>query len=455
MSGAVPGGYNGKMLRVDLNRRKTAVENIGEAFCRRYIGGTGFILYYLMKEVAPGIDPLSPDNKLIFACGPLTGISLGGAARHAVGAKSPLTGGIAKSEAGEWWGPQLKRAGFDGIIVEGKAEQPVYLWIHNGEVEIRDAGKLWGKETKETQESIRSEIGDDRARLAMIGPGGENLVKYACIMHGLYDAAGRGGLGAVMGSKNLKAIAVRGNNLPPVRNPDGVKEVSTWLRDNLDQVKSFSDFGTGGAMERFEEAGNVPVRNFSGGSFPEVNKISPRAIKETISVGMEGCFACPVRCKKEVEVSEPYKVDRAYGGPEYETIGAIGSCCGIDDLAAVSHGSALCNAYSLDTISTGVTIAFAMECYEKGLLTKEDTGGLELRFGNSESMIKAIELIARREGIGDLLAEGSVRAAKKKLKVTEIPADEPERIGGERKLQILRWGGAYYFQFIRECFCWR
>lgn len=435
MSETIPGGYNGKILRVDLSRGNFTVEKVDEAFCRKYIGGAGFIAHYLINEVDARVDALAAENKLIFACGPLTGIALGGSARHAVGAKSPLTGGIAKSEAGEWWGSQFKRAGFDALIIEGKAKKPVYLWIHDSEFEIKDAGHLWGKATKETQNEIRSEVNDNRARLAMIGPGGENLVRFACIMHGLYDAAGRGGLGAVMGSKNLKAVAVRGNNLPPVRNSNGVKELSAWLRENMDQLQGFRDFGTGGQMERFEEAGNVPIHNFAGGPFPEISNISPRTIKDTMRVGMEGCFGCPVRCKKEVEAAEPYRIDRAYGGPEYETIGAIGSCCDIDDLNAVAMGSALCNAFSLDTISTGVTISFAMECFEKGLLTIKDTGGLELRFGNAEAMLKVIELISRREGIGELLAEGSRRAANSiggkaeelciQVKGLELPMHEP------------------------------
>ncbi len=435
MDKQIPGGYNGKLLRVDLSAGKFATEPLDESFCRRYIGGAGFIIHYLLKEVKAETDALSPDNKLIFATGPLTGISLGGSARHAVGAKSPLTGGIAKSEAGEWWGPQLKRSGFDALILEGKAESPVYLWIHDGEVEIRDARGLWGKETKETQEAIRSEIGNENARVAMIGPAGENLVRFACIMHGPFDAAGRGGLGAVMGSKNLKAVAVAGQKAPSIVDTEGVRKVSAWLRENLDLLKGFSDFGTGGGMERFEEVGNLPSHNFGRGSFPDVSRISAPTMKQTIGVGMEGCFACPVRCKKIVELKEPYQVDRAYGGPEYETIGAIGSCCGVDDLAAVARGNALCNAYSLDTISTGVTIAFAMECYEKGLLGKGDTGGIDLRFGNAEAMLETIELIAYRKGIGELLAEGSAKAAEKigkgakelamQVKGLEIPMHEP------------------------------
>jgi aldehyde:ferredoxin oxidoreductase len=430
-----PGGYHGKVLRVNLTNGEISTEQIDEAFCRKYLGGAGFIAHYLLYETEAGTDPLGPENKLIFATGPVTGIPLGGCARHTVGAKSPLTGAIAKSEAGEHWGPQLKRAGFDVLIVEGKAEKPVYIWIHHGEAEIKDAGHLWGRATKETQKAVRSEVGDARARVAMIGPGGENLVKFACIMHGPFDAAGRGGLGAVMGSKNLKAVAVRGDTMPPIADNEGVKKISRWLKDNMDLVKSFSDFGTGGAMVRFEEVGNLPTRNFRDGAFPEVDKISVQRIKETISVGMEGCFACPVRCKKEVEAAEPYRVDRAYGGPEYETIGALGSSCGIDDLAAISRAGALCNAYSLDTISTGVTIAFAMECFENGLLTSEDTGGIELRFGNADAMLEMVERIARREGIGDLLAEGSARAAWKigkgaeafamQVKGLEIPMHEP------------------------------
>ena len=435
MDEQLPGGYNGKLLRVDLNRQEFSTEPLEETFCRRYIGGTGFIIYYLLKEVKPEIDPLSPQNKLIFAAGPLTGISLGGAARHAVGAKSPLTGGIAKSEAGEWWGAQLKRSGFDALIVEGKAERPVYLWIRDGAVQIKEAGHLWGKMTKETQEAIRSEVGDENARMALIGPAAENLVSFACIMHGTHDAAGRGGLGAVMGSKNLKAVAVRGTNPPPVVNRDGVRRVSAWLKENMDLVKGYRELGTGGAMELFEQAGNLPSHNFREGRFPAVGSISPTRIRETIRVGMEACFACPVRCKKVVEAQEPYPVDRAYGGPEYETIGAFGSCCGIDDLPAIARANALCNAYSLDTISTGVTIAFAMECFEKGLLSREDTGGIDLSFGNAEAMLQVIELIVRREGIGELLAEGSARAAERigrgaerlamQVKGLEIPMHEP------------------------------
>jgi aldehyde:ferredoxin oxidoreductase len=270
----------------------------------------------------------------------------------------------------------------------------------------------------------------------MIGPGGEKLVRYACIMHGPYDAAGRGGLGAVMGSKNLKAVAVRGHQPPPpVAKPEVVKEMRDWLTANNNTIKMFQDFGTGGYMGSYESTGNLPVRNFRDGLFPTVTQIEGKTIKETVRIGMEGCFACIVRCKKVVKIDEPYAVDPAYGGPEYETLAALGSNCGIDDLKAICKGNELCNAYSLDTISAGGAISFAMECFEKGILTSKDTGGLDIRFGNADAMLKLIELIARREGIGDLLAEGSAIAARKigkgaeayaiQVKGMELPLHDP------------------------------
>lgn len=435
MNQQVPPGYNGEILRVNLSNGKIGTEAIDGEVCRRLLGGAGFVAHFLLHEIEPRTDPLSPENKLVFATGPLTGVALPGSARHCVGAKSPLTDGIAKSEVGEFWGAELKRAGFDAMIIEGKAAKPVYLWIHKGEVTMRDASRLWGKNTRETQEAIRAELGDNKIRVALIGPGGENLVRYACIMHGLADAAGRGGMGAVMGSKNLKAIAVRGEKAPDVAHPDAVKSFRPWLKDNWNLVASFSEFGTGAPMPLFELIGNLPTRNFRDGSFPQVNKISAQTLKETIGTGMHGCFGCPVRCKKAITVKEPYHVDGAYGGPEYETLAALGSNCGIDDLKAIAKGNELCSAYSIDTISTGSTISFAMECFENGLLTTRDTDGIELKFGNAEAMLQIIELIGRREGIGDLLAEGSARAAEKignnakafsmHAKKQEIPMHEP------------------------------
>ena len=428
-------GYNGKILRVNLTDGTVKTESIDEAFCRKYTGGAGFVSYFLLKEVEPGVDPLGPDNRLVFATGPLTGIPLPGSGRHCVGAKSSLTGGIAKSEVGEFWGAELKSAGFDAVIIHGKSPKPVYVWINDGKAQIKDATHLWGQFTKETEAAIQSDLNEKRARIAMIGPGGENLVKFSCLMHGPKDAAGRGGLGAIMGSKNLKAVAVRGTKSPAMARPENVKQLRQWMLDNMDKVSRFHDFGTGANMDWFERQGNLPTRNFRDGAFPEVDKLSAQTIKDTIRIGMEGCYACPVRCKKVVELKEPYVVDPAYGGPEYETLGALGSNCGIDDLNAVSRASALCNAYAIDTISTGGAIAFAMECYENGLISKDDTDGIELTFGNTEAMLQLVEKIGRREGIGDLLAEGSARAAEKigkgaeafsiQVKNLELPMHEP------------------------------
>jgi len=413
MAEQVPGGYNGKILRANLSDDSISVEAIDELFCRKYLGGAGFIAYFLWKELKPGVDPLGPDNKLIFAAGPVTGVPLPGSGRHCIGAKSPLTGSYSKSEVGGFWGAELKHAGYDAIIVEGKAEKPVYLWIQDGEASLRDASHLWGKNTKETDQTIRDELGDSLIRVTSIGPGGENLVRFACIMNDLKDAAGRGGTGAVMGSKNLKAIAVRGHKRVKVADPERLKGIRQWVLDNPQRWASLHDLGTGAMMETHIATGNLPIRNFLDGEFPEISKISAQAIRDTIRIKMEACYACPVRCKKVVKFDEPYSVDPAYGGPEYETLAAIGSNCGIGDLKAVTKGNELCNAYSLDTISAGAVIAFAMECFENGLLTTKDTNGIELKFGNAEAMLKVIELIARREGIGDLLAEGTARAAQK------------------------------------------
>ena len=343
MSEKMPGGYNGKILRANLSDGTTKTETIDEAFCRKHIGGAGFVSYYLLNEIAPGTDPLGPDNKLIFAIGPLTGLALPGSGRHCIGGKSPLTGGFAKSEVGEFWGAELKTAGFDAVIIEGASDKPVYLWIKDGEAEIRDAGHLWGQNTKETEEMIQKELDDKKIRTALIGPGGENKVLFSCVMQGPKDAAGRGGLGAVMGSKNLKAVAVRGTLKPTIVDPEGVKTLRQWMLDNMDKMTRFHEFGTGAATEAFEKMGNLPTRNFRDGAFSGAGKISAITIKDTIRIGMEGCYACPVKCKKVVEVKEPYYVDPAYGGPEYETLGALGSNCGVDDVNAISMASALFN----------------------------------------------------------------------------------------------------------------
>ena len=429
-------GYTGRILRVDLSLGKSVIEEPTENFYRQYWGGEGFVGYFLLKEVPPEIDALGPKNKLIFAAGPLTGVPVGGCGRHSVGAKSPLTGAYGEADSGGYWGAELKMAGFDAIIVEGKAEKPVYIFIQDGQVEIKNAQHLWGMKTLECQNVIRKELGDRGIKVAYIGPAGENLVRYACVMNDLDAAAGRTGMGAVMGSKNLKAIACRGHQRLSLANPEAVSAIGRWIRDNTPiKNKGMYDLGTARMVRILDVVGGLPTRNFQLGTFEGADSISGETMKDTIFVKRRACFACPVQCKREVMVDEPYRVDPRYGGPEYETIAALGSNCGITDLKAIAKGNELVNAYGLDSISCGAAIAFAMECFENGLLTLKDTGGIDLRFGNALAMLQMIEQIALRQGFGDVLAEGVARAAKKigsgaekfaiHIKGQELPMHEP------------------------------
>jgi len=431
-------GYNGKILRVDLSSGATSVDEPDENFYRQYIGGRGFVSYFLLREMSGGVDALGPENKLVFATGVLTGVPAAGTGRNSVGAKSPLTNGYGDAEVGGYWGAELKHAGYDAIIIEGKSESPVYLWIEDGKVEIKDASHLWGKTTAECENLIQEELGDRRIRVAQIGVAGENQVRYACVINDLSHAAGRTGMGAVMGSKKLKAIAVRGHQKMELSDAKAVhasaRELRDWCKVNR-SATDMSENGTAGVLMALNTAGGLPTRNFREGVFEGAEKLSAETINDNILVGRRGCYACLIRCKPEVVVKKPYDVDSTYGGPEYETLASIGSNCGIDDLGAIVKGSALCNAYGLDTISAGASIAFAMECFEQGILTEKDTGGLKLNFGNAEAMVQLVEMIARREGIGKVLADGVARAASVfgngaenfaiNVKGQEVPMHEP------------------------------
>jgi len=455
--------FTGKILRVNLSKEKISSENLEETFYRRYFGGRGLISYYLLKELEPRIDPLGPENKLIFACGPVTGAPVSGSGRNSVGAKSPLTGAYGEAEAGGFWGAELKQAGFDAIIFEGKASSPVYLWIKDQKVELRDASRLWGLEIKKSQETIRSDLGDNRVKVAQIGPGGEKLVRYASVVNDMNHVAGRCGMGAVMGSKNLKAVAVKGSTRVPVRKPKRLGKLAKWMAQNVDNVAhALHAYGTGDTMDAMEETGNLPIRNFRDGDFAEVDQISAQAVKEHVQVGMGTCFACVVACKKEVKVKAPWNVNPEYGGPEYETLASLGSNCGVSDLRAVCKANELCQRYAIDTISTGVTISFAMECFEHGLLTKEDTGGMDLSFGNAESMVKLVELIGEKTGLGALLAEGTKRAAEQigngaeefavHVKGQEVPMHDPRLKRGEALGYALSPTGADHVHNIHDTF---
>lgn len=407
-------GTTGKLLRVDLNTGSWEVETLSEEFYRKYPGGKALAGYILLKEMPAKVDPLSPENVLVIANGLLTGAPVSTATRYTVSGRSPLTNGYGESEAGGFWGPELKMAGFEAIVIKGKSPSPVYLWIQDGEVEIRPAEHLWGKQPAEVQDLIYDELGDKKIRVLQIGLAGENQVRFAGITNELRHFNGRNGMGAVMGSKNLRAIAVRGRTryLEMASDPDGLKGLGSQLAKRVKEHPlswSLQDKGTPGLVEPLNVSGMLPTRNFTQGEFELADKIKWEVYESEILTARRSCYACAIRCKREVQVDgEP----SAYGGPEYESVGSLGPNCGVGDIHAIAKANELCNTYVLDTISTGMTISFAMECFEKGLLTLEDTGGVELRFGNAEAMLTMIDWIAHREGLGDLLAEGARRAAE-------------------------------------------
>ncbi|HSL94010.1 MAG TPA: aldehyde ferredoxin oxidoreductase family protein [Bacillota bacterium] len=428
-------GFQNRILRVNLSTGGVSVESPGAAFFRKYVGGRALVSYYLYKELSPGVDPLGPENKLIFAGGVLTGTPFIGGGRNSVGAKSPLTGAYGDSESGGYFGAELRRAGYDALIIEGQSEKPVYISIIDDRVEIKDAGHLWGKLTGDVQKVIQEENAQPRMRVAQIGIAGENLVKYACITNDLAHFYGRSGMGAVMGSKRLRAVAVKGSRPPQIAKPEKLQEINKFMAENWPvMAASLHEHGTTAIVMALNAAGGLPTRNFQEGFFAGAENISAQRLKETILQGGEGCFACPIRCKRVVKSAGDVEINPIYGGPEYETLAALGSNCGVDDLLMVSKGNELCNSLGLDTISTGVSISFAMECFEKGYLSAEQIG-YDLPFGDGEGLVRMIGQIARREGFGDVLAEGS-RAASHQLgeathdlamevKGQEIPMHEP------------------------------
>ncbi len=411
------GGFWGRILDVDLTTAKITVEEKDEQFFRAYGGGPGVGLYYLLHDVPAGTDPLGPGNVMVFAAGLLTGTVAPSVPRYTVCSLSPLTGALGKAEAGGWWGAELKMAGFDAVVVRGKAAKPVYLWIHDGVAEIRDAGQVWGKDTGETAAALKGGVGDERARVAMIGPAGEQMVRFANIVNELVHFNGRNGLGAVMGSKNLKAIAVRGTGRVAAADPEEVKALARWVAEAAKEnalSKLLHIQGTPATVGSSDAAGGLPTRNWSTGSFEHAKEIGGDKLTDEYLSGTGTCFACPIRCKRAIKGGGRLAVDAKFGGPEYETIAALGSNCGVGDMDVVCKANELCNRLGMDTISTGSVIALAMQCTEVGIIGAADTGGKELRFGDGEAVLAWIGKIARREGFGDVLAEG-VRAAAKRL----------------------------------------
>ncbi|QWT55458.1 aldehyde ferredoxin oxidoreductase family protein [Christensenella sp. MSJ-20] len=416
----MPYGYNGKILKVNLTTREITVDEHDEKWYRQYLGGTGIGVYYAMTEIPAGADPLGPDNVLTLSASVLTGAPLPAISRVSCNMKSPLTGGIGDAQGGGYWAPELKYAGFDAVVLKGRSETPVYLWIHDGQCEIRDASHLWGKDTGESEAMVREELGDNLIRVAGIGPAGENMVRYACVINERKHSAGRTGAGAVMGSKNVKLIACRGKNTELAYEYADPQALKDFMKRMPEIVKSPGvtgmAYGTHPVIIGSQEMGQLPTHNFSEGVYDHYMDISHVRFMEVMEVTNETCYMCPVRCKRAVKGTSPdgkITLDPRFGGPEYESASTLGSYVMVDDPFVMAKANELCNRYSCDTISVGAVIAFAMDCYEHGILKPEMCDGLELRFGNNDVLIPLIEKICHREGyLGNLLAEGSKKAAE-------------------------------------------
>jgi aldehyde:ferredoxin oxidoreductase len=409
-------GYAGKILYVDLNTGKSRVEPLKEDIAKKYVGGIGLGMKLWLDNSKRGVDPFSPENPLVLALGPTSGTMFPTAGNgHAFVSKSPATSGIGEAVAHGTFGAEMKRAGYDAVILTGKSEKPVYLWIDDDSVQLLDAAHLMGKSPSETEDAIKDELGDYYVRVTAIGLAGEKLSRIACIINESTRAAGRTGLGAVMGSKNLKAIAVRGTHDIVPAKPD----------EFMDMVEEFHERMKGPATQKYRTLGTaenvlvhnalhcMPTRNYNNAHFEEADKVSGEVLNEKFVVKIIGCSSCAMRCEHEVVVPEgPYKGTMTR--MEYETLWALGPYCGINRLDAIIKGMELCNYYGMDAISAGVIVGFAMDCYENGILSQADLGVAEAQFGNSEALIQLIEKMGKREGIGDILAEG-VRIAAQKI----------------------------------------
>jgi aldehyde:ferredoxin oxidoreductase len=444
----------GKILRVNLSDGKISEEDIREDWARQFLGGIGIGTKYLYEEVPKGADPLGPENKLILMSGPLTGTISPSAGRYDVVCKSPLTGIWGHANSGGSWAQRLKGSGFDGVILEGISPKPVYVKIQDGKAELRDASHLWGKLVPETQDLLTEELGKD-FRVVCIGPGGENLVRYACLMNEKHRAAGRAGVGAVMGSKRVKAIAVSGKETPKLAKKEEFKKIAKKQYDLLNESMlkvGFESFGTNMLIDMVNAKGGLPTRNWQTGVFDIEDKISAQALTDKVLESKVNCFACPIACGRKTKIRKGPWAGEKGEGPEYESVVTLGPMTGVNDMEAITKANYLCNEYGLDTISAGNTIGFAMECYEKGILTDEQTGGLAFKFGDANLLVDLIEKIGKREGIGDLLAEGSKVMSEKlnkgsekfamQVKGLELPAYDPRaaKITGLGYVTAMRGG---------------
>jgi aldehyde:ferredoxin oxidoreductase len=412
-------GYGGTILRVNLTDGKITKELTPAQLARDFIGGRGFGIYFLFKEVPKSADPLGPENKLIISTGPLSGMMVPGGGKCDWTTKSPLTGGYADASLGGHFTAEMKYAGLDTIILEGESPKPVYLFIDNDKIQLLDAATLWGKGAIDVEVELKHKYGEE-FQIAVIGPGGENQVLYACINHDFGRQAGRGGVGAVMGSKKLKAIVLHGTKSVPVADMDGYRKAGMALYKackDAEGLAEWSRYGTTVVTSWCDEVGALPTRNFSAGSFEQGSNIYGQTMRKEIVVTDKGCFGCPSPCGK---YSNMKRYNTQVEGPEYETIGMMGSNLGVGDIQAVAEANRLADDLGIDSISAGGCIGWAMECYEKGIFTKADTDGLELKFGNIDAVFALIKKIAYREGkIGSLLALGTKRAAQQVGKGSE------------------------------------
>jgi aldehyde:ferredoxin oxidoreductase len=411
-------GYGGTIVRVDLTTGKISKELTPASLARDFVGGRGFGAYFLFKEVPQHADPLGPENKLIISSGPLSGLMIPGAGKCDWTTKSPLTGGYASASLGGLFTAEMKYAGIDSIILEGISPKPVYLFIDDNKIELRDASALWGKGTIDLEVEFKQKFGEE-FQIAVIGPGGENGVSFASINHDFGRQAGRGGVGTVMGVKKVKAIVVHGTKSIPVADLDAYRKAGMALYKaciDSEGVKEWTTYGTTIVTSWCDEVGALPTRNFSAGSFEGGKTLYGPHMRKEIVITDKACFGCPCPCGK---YSSMKRYNTRVEGPEYETIGMMGSNLGVSDIQDVAEANRLCDDLGMDTISTGSVIGWAMECYEKGIFTKADTDGLELKFGNVQAIFELIHKIARREGLGALLAEGVKKASRKVGKGSE------------------------------------
>ncbi|MBW2120612.1 MAG: aldehyde ferredoxin oxidoreductase family protein [Deltaproteobacteria bacterium] len=408
-------GYQGKCLVVDLSRGTVKESPLNMEDARRFVGGRGLATKMLFDMIDPRVEPLGPENVLIMMTGPLTASGAPSACRYMVVTKSPLTGLVASSNSGGFFPAELKRAGFDGIVFKGKSPEPVYLYVHEGRAELRDATHLWGKTVSQTEEALAQELGEARVRVACIGPGGERLSRISGVMNDRYRAAGRSGVGAVMGSKNLKAVVARGTSDVPIGDPGGfraaVKAAREKIRTSPTTSELFPELGTAVLVNPMNNLGMFPTLNFREATFDAAEKISAETMKGTIVKRKKACYGCTIACTRWSEVDDPKYACKGEG-PEYETVWALGALCGVDNLHAVAKANCLCNDLGLDTMSVGGTIACAMEMAEDGVIPEAGIG-FKLGFGDADAMVKLTEMIGYREGFGDVLAEGSYLLAVK------------------------------------------